>query len=118
MRNLEKVFVLILMIFVAVTNIYANVQDGKNVYLTHCANCHSNNMSGSFGKDFNLVSYERTKDEIKAYVIQPDKLYKSFGYSSNAMPSLPLTGQEIEDIADYIDSLQPFKKSMIKVNKK
>jgi len=108
----------LLLLLLLVTNIYASVEDGKNVYLIHCASCHSNTMSGSFGKDFNLVSYERTKDEIKAYVIQPDKLYKSFGYSSNAMPSLPLTGQEIEDIADYIDSLQPFKKSMIKVNKK
>ncbi len=107
-----------LLLLLLVTNIYANIQDGKNVYLTHCANCHSNNMSGGFGKDFNLVSYERTKEEIKAYSTQPDRFYKSFGYSSSAMPTLPLTGQEIEDIADYIDNLQPFKKFMIKKTNK
>ncbi len=109
MKN-KLTFILLLL----VTNIYANVADGKNVYFTHCANCHSNNMHGGFGKDFNIISYERTKSEIEAYITQPDKLFKSFGYSANAMPTLPLTGTEIEDIADYIDSLQPFKKSMIK----
>ena len=96
----------------AKTNIKESLKSGKNVYLIHCANCHSINMSGSFGKDFNLVSYERTKDEIEAYIVQPNILYKTFGYSSNAMPSLPLTGQEIADVTEYIDSLQPFKKSM------
>ena len=110
---MKKLLVTIPMILI-VSNVYADIKNGKNVYLTHCANCHSNNMSGSFGKDFNLVSYERPKDEIKQYTMQPDSLYKSCGYSSSAMPTLPLTGQEIDDIADYIDSLQPFKKSMRK----
>jgi mono/diheme cytochrome c family protein len=103
-----------LILLLLATNIFASVKDGKQVYLINCASCHSVNMSGSFGKDFNLVSYERTKEQIKSYAAQPGKLYKSFGYSANAMPTLPLTGQEIEDVGDYIDSLQPFKKSMIK----
>ncbi len=30
------------------------------------------------------------------------------------MPTLPLSGKELDDIADFIDSLQPFKKWMIK----
>jgi mono/diheme cytochrome c family protein len=104
----------ITLLLLLVTNIYANVKDGRQTYLANCASCHSINMSGSFGRDFNLVSYERTKEQIKSYVAQPSKFYKSFGYNSNAMPTLPLTGQEIEDVADYIDSLQPFKKSMIR----
>ena len=111
MTNITKLLLLLLFLM---TNLQASITNGKNVYLTHCASCHSNNMSGSFGKDFNLVSYERTKEEVKQYIVQPGSLYKSFGYSANAMPTLPLTGQEIDDIADYIDSLQPFKKSMIK----
>ena len=97
-----------------VTNIYANINEGKQAYLTHCASCHSTNMSGSFGKDFNLVSYERTKSEIKAYASQPGSLYRSFGYSANAMPTLPLSSKELNNIVDYIDSLQPFKKWMKK----
>jgi cytochrome c553 len=36
------------------------------------------------------------------------------------MPTLPLEDQQFKDVADYISSLQPFKKWMIKkkVNKK
>ena len=99
-----------------VSNIYANKQEEKNAYLTHCASCHSIDMSGSLGKDFNLVSYERTKDEIRAYATQPGRLYRSFGYSENAMPTLPLTSKELDAVVNYIDSLQQFKKSML--NKK
>ena len=71
-------------------------------------------MSGSLGKDFNLVSYTRTKNEIRNYATAPDRLYRKYGYSANAMPTLPLTGQEADDVADYISSLQPFKKWMKK----
>ncbi len=106
-----------LVLLLLITNMYASVEAGKDVYLTNCANCHSINMSGSLGKDFNLVSYTRTKEEIIDYAIRPEILFKEFGYSSNAMPRLPLTGKELEDIADYIDSLQPFKKWMLKSHK-
>ncbi len=100
-----------------VTNIYASVEAGKEIYLINCANCHSINMSGSLGKDFNLVSYTRTKEEVKVYVEKPGMVFRSFGYPANAMPKLPLTKEEIEDVADYIDSLQPFKKWMVKPHK-
>ncbi len=109
-------FKLILLLFI--TNMYASVEAGKEVYLINCANCHSINMSGSLGKDFNLVSYTRTKEEIKIYIKKPGMVFRSFGYPANAMPTLPLDNKEIQDIADYIDSLQPFKKWMIKSNKK
>jgi len=45
-------------------------------------------------------------------VTDPSEMYKEFGYTANAMPTLPLPKNEIEDVADYIDSLQPFKKWM------
>jgi mono/diheme cytochrome c family protein len=66
------------------------------------------------GPDFNLVSYTRTKAEIKQYAKDPYSLYEKFGYSANAMPTLPLEEEELNDVADYISSLQPFKKWMIK----
>ncbi len=103
-----------LILLLLVTNIYASVEAGKDVYTTNCATCHSTNMSGSLGKDFNLVSYTRTKEDIKVYVKKPGMTFRSFGYSANAMPKLPLSEDEIEDVADYIDSLQPFKKWMVK----
>ena len=96
------------------TNINADIKAGRDVYLINCANCHSINMSGSLGKDFNIVSYNRTIEEIKTYVKKPDMVFRSFGYPANAMPTLPLDREEIQNVAEYIDSLQPFKKWMKK----
>ena len=97
-----------------ITNIYADIKSGKNIYLINCANCHSINMSGSMGRDFNLVSYTRTKKNIINYATRPGMMFRKFGYTANAMPTLPLSPKEINDVADYIDSLQPFKKWMKK----
>ncbi len=91
-----------------------SVKNGKTVYEVNCANCHSINMSGGMGKDFNLVSYERTKEEIKTYAQNPSGNFRKFGYSSNAMPQFNITDEEAHDVAEYIDSLQPFKKWMKK----
>jgi mono/diheme cytochrome c family protein len=87
-----------------------NISKGKELYLIHCANCHSIHMTGGMGKDFNIVSYSRHKNDIKKYMTAPWKYFKSFGYTSNAMPTLPLTEDETDYISDFIDDLQHFKK--------
>jgi len=61
------------------------------------------------GPDFNLVSYKRKKEDVVKYISSPSTMFRKFGYKSNAMPELPLRVQEIEDVSEYIDSLQPFK---------
>jgi len=93
--------------------LFGNIQKGKAVYQANCAQCHSIHMTGGLGRDFNLVSYTRRKKEVIAYVQDPDRMYRKFGYNANAMPTLILTSEEIEDVADFIDSLQPFKKWMV-----
>ena len=95
-------------------NLYASIEAGKDIYLNHCANCHSNNMQSGLGKDFNIVSYTRTKGEVIDYVTKPGMVFRKFGYPANAMPKLPLSKKEIKNVADYVDSLQPFKKWMVK----
>jgi len=92
----------------------ADIENGKKVYYSNCSQCHSVHMTGGLGRDFNLVSYTRRKKDVIAYVSDPGRMYRRFGYSANAMPTLRLTGKEIEDVAEYIDSLQPFKKWMVK----
>jgi len=92
----------------------ADIENGKKVYASDCAQCHSVHMTGGLGRDFNLVSYTRRKKDVIAYVSDPSRMYRRFGYSANAMPTLQLTGKEVEDVAEYIDSLQPFKKWMVK----
>lgn len=101
--------VIIILIFLYEINLFASVENGKKLYLSNCAICHTVNGGSAFGKDFNIVSYTRKKQDIKAYTKDPYANFEKFGYSANAMPTLPLKENEIDDIADYIDSLQPFK---------
>ncbi len=96
------------------TNLLANVKSGKAVFAANCATCHKVNGGSALGPDMNIVSYTRTKEDIETYSKDPYSVYERFGYSANAMPTLPLEDQEFKDVADYIDSLQPFKKWMKK----
>ena len=94
--------------------LHADIEAGKDVYAQNCANCHSVAMKGGMGPDFNLVSYKRKRVDIARYIESPSTRYRAFGYSANAMPELPLTPQEVEDVSEYIDALQPFKEWMKK----
>jgi len=104
----------LLLTLLSATQLFANVEKGKSIYKNNCAICHTVDGRGGLGPDFNIVSYTRTKEEIANYAKDPYSLYRKFGYSANAMPTLPLKDKEFEDVADYISSLQPFKKWMIK----
>jgi len=106
--------IIILLALLIGTNLLADVEKGKAVFAANCAICHTTNGGRAMGPDMNLVSYTRHKEEIAAYAKDPYSLYKKFGYSANAMPTLPLEDQEFKDVADYISSLQPFKKWMKK----
>ena len=105
--------IITIIFFLYATLLLADAEAGRRVYKANCAQCHSIHMTGGLGRDFNLVSYTRTKRDIIAYASDPGSMYRKFGYSANAMPTLPLRPQEIEDVADFIDSLQPFKKWMV-----
>jgi len=94
--------------------LHADIEAGKDVYAQNCANCHSVAMTGGMGPDFNLVSYKRKRVDIARYIESPSTRYREFGYGANAMPELPLMPQEIEDVSEYIDALQPFKEWMKK----
>ena len=108
-----------ILITVLVTTLIAKdkseiVKKGEAVYKANCAICHTVNGGRALGPDFNIVSYTRTQKEIEAYAKDPYANFKKFGYSANAMPTLPLEDIEFKQVAAYISSLQPFKKWMIK----
>ena len=105
---------IILLAFLTGTTLLADIEKGKAVYAANCATCHTVNGGSALGPDLNIVSYTRFKEEIEAYSKDPYELYQAFGYSANAMPTLPLEDQEFKDVAEYIDSMQPFKKWMKK----
>ncbi len=94
------------------TSLWADIDQGKKVYISSCAICHTVNGGSALGPDLNIVSYTRHKEDLAAYIKKPYDNFEKFGYSANAMPTLPLSDTEIEDVVDYIDSLQPFKRWM------
>jgi len=106
--------IILLIIMICATFVYADIKNGIYVYKTHCANCHSVKMEGGMGRDFNLVSYDRRKEQIVSYIQNPSMNFREFGYSANAMPKIALDEEDIYDVAEYIDSLQKFKKWMKK----
>ena len=105
---------LIITLFIFALTLSANIENGKDVYAQNCANCHRTDMKGGMGEDFNIVSYNRKKEDIVKYVRTPSKMFKEFGYAANAMPKIPLSEEDIKDVSEFIDSLQPFKAWMKK----
>ena len=108
---------IVLSLLIVGVNLFGDVEKGRELYEINCAACHSVKMQGGLGRDFNLVSYTRKKRDIIAYITSPGDMFRKFGYSANAMPELPLSEDEILDIAQYIDSLQPFKEWMKEASK-
>ncbi len=102
------------LILLAGTVLMADVKTGEKVYKENCAICHTINGGSALGPDFNMVAYTRHAEEIEHYAKNPYAHFKEFGYTANAMPTLPLEEQQFKDVAQYISSLQPFKKWMIK----
>lgn len=105
---------LLLLAVCTITTLSADVHAGEKVYKENCAICHTINGGRAMGPDFNIVAYTRHVSEIEAYAKDPYSMYEAFGYSANAMPTLPLEDQQFKDVAAYISSLQPFKKWMKK----
>ena len=51
-------------------------------------------VGSGLGPDFNMVAYIRSTAEIEHYAKDPYCLLETFGYSANAMPTLPLENQQ------------------------
>lgn len=79
----------------------ANDIDGKKVFETYCWGCH-HQTAVAFGPPFNEIAQKRTYEEIQAYIIDPESMYKSFGYKRTVMTKLKLTDKERESVAAYV----------------
>ncbi len=111
---MKQIAILCTLFLFSADSLLADIENGKAAYAANCAICHTVNGGRAMGPDFNLVSYTRTEKEIRAYAEDPSSLYRKFGYSANAMPTLPIDARDLDDIAEYISSLQPFKKWMVR----
>ena len=91
-----------ILIALAITSILsANELDGKKVFETYCWGCH-HQTAVAFGPPFAEIASKRSYEEIQAYIMDPESMYKSFGYKRTVMTKLKLTTQERESVAKYI----------------
>lgn len=77
--------------------------DGKKVFETYCWGCHHQSAM-AFGPSFSEIASKRTPQEIKAYIIEPEAMYKSFGYKRSAMTQFKLKEEELDAVVKYIYS--------------
>jgi mono/diheme cytochrome c family protein len=101
--SLYIVFVII--VFVSIPQTLGAVS-GEEVFKTYCWGCHHQTAT-AFGPNFEKIASKRSSDEIRAMVIDPASVSKSFGYKRNAMPPFKLTEEELQAITDYILSYKP-----------
>lgn len=79
----------------------ANELDGKKVFETYCWGCHHQSAE-AFGPSFSEIASKRTYEEIQAYILDPESMYKAFGYKRTVMTKIKLTDKEREAIAKYV----------------
>lgn len=96
MRKLSILIMLSLISFLS-----ANELNGKKVFETYCWGCHHQSAE-AFGPSFSEIASKRTYEEIQAYVLDPESMYKAFGYKRTVMTKIKLTDKEREAIAKYV----------------
>lgn len=91
-----------ILIALSITSILsAGEVDGKKVFETYCWGCH-HQSAVAFGPPFTEIAAKRSYEEIQAYIIDPESMYKSFGYKRTVMTKLKLKDEEREAVAKYI----------------
>jgi len=94
-----KIKILIILSILSILS--ANELNGKKVFETYCWGCH-HQTAVAFGPPFNEIANKRSYEEIQAYIIDPESMYKAFGYKRTVMTKLKLNDREREAIAKYI----------------
>ncbi|MDO8453938.1 MAG: cytochrome c [Sulfurimonas sp.] len=91
----------IIVLFSLCSLMQAQELDGKKIFETYCWGCH-HQTAMAFGPSFSEIASKRTAEEVKAYIIEPEAMYKSFGYKRSAMTQLKLKDEELDAVAKYI----------------
>jgi len=95
----------ILIALALTTFLSANDLDGKKLFETYCWGCH-HQTAMAFGPPFNEIASKRTNEEIQAYIMSPESMYKQFGYKRTVMTKIKTTQKEREALAKYILSFK------------
>ncbi len=94
-----------LILFAMVTVSFSQSLDGKVVFEKYCWGCH-HQTAMAFGPPFSQIADTRSPDEIEAYIISPESMYKSFGYKRTVMTQFHLSDEERRSIVQYILSFK------------
>lgn len=92
---------IVIMVFGLVSFLFANELDGKKIFETYCWGCH-HQSAVAFGPPFTEIAQKRSLDEISAYILSPESMYKAFGYQRTVMTKINLSDNERESIAKYV----------------
>jgi len=100
---MKQILVTFFIILIAISVIQAD--SGKKVFETYCWGCHHQSAM-AFGPSFTQIAGQRTAQEIKAMITDPEAVSKVLGYKRNAMPALKLTAEELKAVTAYILSFK------------
>jgi len=84
----------------------ASASSGKKVFETYCWGCH-HQTAVAFGPPFEAIASHRSAEEIRAMIVDPNAVSKTFGYTRNAMPAFSLAEENLTAITQYILSYKP-----------
>ncbi|MCW8895425.1 MAG: cytochrome c [Sulfurimonas sp.] len=85
--------------------LYSSQTDGKKVFETYCWGCH-HQTAEAFGPSFSEIASKRSYEEIQAYIIDPESMYKAFGYKRTVMTKVETTQAQREAVAKYVLSFK------------
>ncbi len=95
---MKKIVILILALSAF---LYSKDIDGKEVFKTYCWGCH-HETAEAFGPPFSEIANNRSKDEIRAYIIDPKAMYEAFGYKRTVMTEFNLSDKQLDAVTNYI----------------
>lgn len=103
----KRDFMKLILFILFMLSTYSNAEnfDGKKVFETYCWGCH-HQTAMAFGPPFSQIAKTRTPQEIEAYIISPESMYKAFGYKRSVMTQFNLSEDERKSIVDYIISFK------------
>jgi len=101
---MQRFLLAFLLIIISNVPLFASM-NGKKVFETYCWGCH-HQTAMAFGPSFTQIAMQRTAEEIKAMITDPEAVSKVLGYTRNAMPSLKLKPEELKVITEYILSFK------------
>ncbi len=95
----------VLVAFVFCSFLFSQELDGKKVFETYCWGCH-HQSAVAFGPPFTEIASKRSLEEVEAYIIDPEAMYKAFGYKRTVMTKIDMSDRERRLIAAYVLSFK------------